>query len=80
MSFDYIRRYYGVPAKRGMRVAWDREDGTRLGTITKATNYIYVRFDGVKHSVPLHPKENGLRYLWAATTPAAAPERDGGEL
>ena len=63
MSFDYIRRYYGVPAKRGGRVAWDTSNGTRAGTITRATNYVYVRFDDAKHSVPLHPKENGLRYL-----------------
>jgi hypothetical protein len=73
MSFDYIRRYYGVPAKRGMRVAWSASGGTRLGTITKATHYVYVRFDGVKHSVPLHPKEDGLQYLDdAAGVPAAA--------
>jgi len=63
VSFDYIRRYYEVPAKRGGRVAWDTSKGTREGTITKATNYVYVRFDDVKHSVPLHPMEKGLRYL-----------------
>ena len=63
MSFDYIRRYYSVPAKRGGRVAWDTSKGTREGTITRATNYVYVRFDDMKHSVPLHPKEDGLRYL-----------------
>lgn len=63
MSFDYIRSYYGVPAKRGMRVAWDTSKGTRPGTITKATNYVYVRFDDATFSVPIHPKEDGLRYL-----------------
>ena len=63
MSFQYIRRYYDVPAKRGMRVAWDNSKGTRMGTITSATAYVHIRFDDSKHSVPLHPKEDGLRYL-----------------
>lgn len=63
MSFDYIRRYYNVPAKRGGRVAWDTSKGTREGTITSATNYVYVRFDDCKFPVPLHPREDGLRYL-----------------
>ena len=72
MSFDYIRRYYSVPAKRGGRVAWDTSTGTRLGTITKATNYVYVRFDDAKFSVPLHPKEDGLRYLDPAALSSGA--------
>jgi len=59
----YIRRCYGVPAKRGGRVAWDTSKGTREGTITRATAYVYVRFDDAKFSVPLHPREDGLRYL-----------------
>lgn len=63
MSFDYIRRHYSVPAKRGMRVAWETKEGTRLGTITSATHYVHVRFDDSKHAVPLHPVEDGLRYL-----------------
>jgi hypothetical protein len=75
MSFDYIRRYYGVPAKKGMRVAWDCKAGTRLGTITSATNYVHIRFDDckAKFSVPLHPMEEGLRYL-SAQADASAPE------
>ena len=63
MSFDYIRRYYGVPAKRGGRVALDTNKGTREGVITNATHYLHVRFDDVKHSVPIHPQDEGLRYL-----------------
>ena len=63
MSFEYIRRYYGVPARRDCRVAWDTSKGTREGKITSATNYVYVLFDDAKHPVPLHPKEKGLRYL-----------------
>lgn len=53
MSMDYVRRYYGVPAKRGGRIRFDY-DGSE-GTITRATAHIWVRFDGVKWSVPLHP-------------------------
>ena len=63
MSFDYIRKYYGVPAKRGGRVAWDTKKGTRTGKIVSATAYVYILFDDAKHQVPLHPKEAGLRYL-----------------
>lgn len=62
-GFDYIRETYGVPAMRGGRVAWDTPAGTRQGTITRATHYIYVRFDDCNHSVPIHPKEDGLSYL-----------------
>jgi len=62
MSMGYIRRYYGVPAKRGGRVAWKTSKGVRHGTITRATAYVYVRFDGERQSVPLHPRGNGLEY------------------
>ena len=63
MSFDYIRRIYNVPAKRGGRVRLTTSKGMREGTITSATNYVYVRFDDVKFPVPLHPLEDGLEYL-----------------
>ena len=63
MSFDYIRCYYSVPAKRGGRVEWTTSKGLRTGVITHATNYVYVKFDDAKFSVPLHPKEDGLRYI-----------------
>lgn len=52
-SFDYVRRYYGVPAKRGMRVTV--YDG-REGTITcGAGHYIRIRLDGEKRSRIFHP-------------------------
>jgi len=66
MSMAYIRRAYGVPAKRGGRVAWDTSKGTREGAITRATHYVYIRFDGDRHSRAMHPCEDGLRYLEAA--------------
>lgn len=63
MSMSYIRRYYGVPAKRGGLVEWETSGGLRRGRIIRATNYIYVLFDGAPRAVPLHPCERGLRYL-----------------
>jgi len=58
----YIRKYYGVPAKRGGRVTWKTRSGVRHGTITSASAYVYVLFDGERRPVPLHPKEAGLEY------------------
>lgn len=63
MSFEYVRKYYGVPAKRGGRVKWQTAIGTRVGTLTRATCYVYVRFDDApRRAVPLHPCEPGLQY------------------
>lgn len=50
---DYVREAYGVPAKRGGRVTVDG----RAGTITRATHYVWVRFDDAKHSRPFHPSD-----------------------
>ncbi len=58
MSFDYIRRYYRVPAKRLGRV----RVGGQLGTITRATHYVWIRLDGMKFSRPYHPTD-GIEYL-----------------
>jgi hypothetical protein len=51
-SFDYVRRVYGVPAKRGMRVIADGKPGT----ITCGDgHYIRIRLDGEKWSGRWHP-------------------------
>jgi hypothetical protein len=51
-SFDYVRRYYGVPAKRGMRVTVNGLPGR----ITSAAGqYIRVLFDGDTQSSLCHP-------------------------
>ncbi len=63
MSLEYVRKYYGVPAKRGRRIEWYYKGVMREGTITRATHNIFVRFDGAKHSVPIHPTDSGLKYL-----------------
>ena len=50
MSMEYVRRYYGVPAKRGGRVQFFGAQGT----ITSATHYLRVRMDDGRR-VLLHP-------------------------
>jgi hypothetical protein len=51
-SFDYVRRTYRVPAKRGLRVTVDGKPGV----ITRGQgHYIRVRFDGMNHARPCHP-------------------------
>jgi hypothetical protein len=58
MSFDYVRRFYGVPAKRGGRVLVTESNGAKFyGTITRATHYVFVRIDGEKHARPYHPED-----------------------
>ena len=47
---DWVRRNYGVPARRGGRI---RFFGTE-GTITSATQYLRVRMDDGRR-VLLHP-------------------------
>lgn len=52
MSFEYVRRTYKVPAKRGLRVTVDGVGGR----ITSGKGgYVMVRFDGAKHPLPCHP-------------------------
>jgi hypothetical protein len=56
MSMDYIRRAYGVPAKRGGRVSYTAAEKAVQGTIVAARgHYLRVRWDesGLTHS--MHP-------------------------
>ena len=59
MSMDYIRRTYGVPAKRGARVQYDGVTVGQpplLGTITGTKGALLrVRFDGERRTHNLHP-------------------------
>lgn len=72
-SFDYVRRYYGVPAKRGMRVTvCSSNERDRMGTITRATHYVWIRLDGDKRSRPYHPKDPGIR--WPTPSPEVPRE------
>lgn len=63
MSMDYVRRTYGVPAKRGGQVAYRTKHRARIGRITKADHRIYVRFEDARFSVPIHPADEHLTYL-----------------
>lgn len=63
MSFAYIRKYYGVPAKRGGRVEYTGSGKSELGTITSANgSHLNIRLDGIKHTMPFHPTWK-LRYI-----------------
>ena len=58
MSLEYIRRTYGVPAKRGsrVRVDWYPPEPAREGTITGSRQaHLRIRLDGEKHSRTVHP-------------------------
>ena len=68
MSMEYIRKTYGVPARRGARVEYFPDKVGHApwrGTITSASGgYLHIRRDGDKHTYPadFHP-EWGLTYL-----------------
>lgn len=57
MSMEYVRKTYGVPAKRGGRViAKDGMGRTTTGTITGArSGYLRIRLDGWGYSQNYHP-------------------------
>jgi hypothetical protein len=50
MSMEYVRRFYGVPAKRGGRIRFDGVEGT----ITSATHHLRARMDDGRRVI-LHP-------------------------
>ncbi len=52
MSMDYIRKTYDVPAKRGMRVCADGDNGVITGS---SGTYLLIRLDGEKTSNRYHP-------------------------
>ena len=68
MSMDKIRRYYGVPAKRGARVRYTGEgaDKPEFGTITGTNGaHLRIRLDGQKISYLFHPTWQ-IEYLGAS--------------
>ncbi|MET8648510.1 hypothetical protein [Nocardia aurea] len=65
MSMQYVRDYYGVPAKRGGRVRYTGDKEPRLGTIASARHGgLRIRLDGDKRAMPFHPTWE-LEYLEA---------------
>lgn len=72
MSFDYIRKTYGVPVKRGARVEYSGVSPSVVGTIISASGaHVNILLDGAKHAMPFHPTWE-LRYLQSPT-----PEKQG---
>lgn len=62
MTMDYIRRTYGVPAKRGERVTYTDGDGVKFNcTIKSATSSGHLmvlvddRVPGYRRRLKLHP-------------------------
>ena len=68
MSADFVRKTYGVPAKRGGRVRFNYRE-THEGTIVSFPGpYIGVRFDeDPGRTVKLHPTWN-VEYLSEAAS------------
>lgn len=63
MSMSRIRKRYSVPAKRGATVEYSGHLMPIKGRITGSIGgNLWVRLDGRKHSVILHPTWE-LRYL-----------------
>lgn len=60
MSLDYIRKTYGVPAKRGEFVEYtDAQGKKRSGVITGSNHsYLRIKLDGDKHAGNYHPTWN----------------------
>jgi hypothetical protein len=52
MSAEYVRGYYGVPAKRGMRITIDGRPATIVGF---AGARLRIRRDGEKRTAIAHP-------------------------
>jgi hypothetical protein len=60
MSYDYVRRAYGVSPVVGRRVRHTELKGPgAFGVITRerksSGHYVMVRFDGDRHPAPCHP-------------------------
>lgn len=63
MSMAYIRRHYGVPAKRGMRVTALGDPGVITGSNDAR---LRIRLDGHRHAGLYHP-------TWRITYPGWRP-------
>jgi hypothetical protein len=53
MSFEYIKSYYGIEFKKGQRVL----ALGKSGTVSSATNHVYVKLDGARQGMPYHPTD-----------------------
>lgn len=56
-QMERTRKWYGVPAKRGMRVLYTGCGKKEFGTIRSAKDCrLNVQLDGLKHTMPFHPE------------------------
>ena len=56
MSMAYIRRTYGVPAKRGARIEYAAHEPPKPGTIVGSKGaHLRIRLDGQKQIKTYHP-------------------------
>lgn len=65
MSYDYIKRYYGLVFKVGQRVqhAVTRKHGSVRRMSPSQGHYVMVQFDGERHRKPCHPEELRVQEL-----------------
>ncbi len=54
MTYDYIRRSYGVDPRVGQRITMDGKPGVIVRP-QGDPQYLRVRFDGQKHASNVHP-------------------------
>jgi hypothetical protein len=54
VTYDYIRRTYGVDPKVGQRITMSGKPGVIVRP-QGDPQYLAVRFDGQKHASPVHP-------------------------
>ncbi len=76
--YDYVRRYYGVPAYIGVRVRYKDREGVLVKS--RGDQYVYIRFDGDKRVTgPCHPTD-GIIYLpvGSAPDPSSPSSREPG--
>ena len=60
IPYEYVKKYYGVPADPGRRVKMAGHRPTETGVIVRKKSYdqyVHVRFDGQTFSVPVHPHD-----------------------
>lgn len=72
----WVRKNYGVPAQRGMRVEYTGDGKVEMGTIRSASGgRLNIQLDTAKHSCQFHPTWE-LRYLTTTTLATVKPPRD----
>lgn len=56
-TMKLVRKLYGVPAKRGMRVLYTGCGRKEYGTIRSAASgaHLNIQLDGIKYAIPFHP-------------------------